>query len=247
MEEIRRIQAEDPLTIKRARILRSYRDQNDHIAESNSRNGYYTPLGRYRRQVQLIRAKNKSDLDRARFVLKSKWIIPAGPDRQKLGCPTAKSIDSIGEPKVETPDSIGIHDPYKKRKRSEGTTETKVNSIQTRSEKLNKNWSLSSDGLVLFKNRIYIPAAANLRQTLMELYHDDPLAGHFGERRTTELIKMNFHWEGIDEEVKSYIKACAICQGVKTPRHLPYGKLNSLPIPIRPWSELTMDFITGLP
>ena len=31
------------------------------------------------------------------------------------------------------------------------------------------------------------------------------------------------------------------------PRHKPYGKLKSLPVPERPWQEVSLDFITQLP
>ena len=31
------------------------------------------------------------------------------------------------------------------------------------------------------------------------------------------------------------------------PRHKPYGKLEPLPIPERPWQEVSLDFITQLP
>ena len=118
--------------------------------------------------------------------------------------PIAKSSKWMANSRVGRPAIMRSHDPHFKQNRSEGTTE---------------NWSLSSDGLVLFKKRLYIPPAAKLRQTLLELHHDDPLAGHFGERRTSELLKMNFHWERIDQEVKDYVKGCAICQSVASPRH----------------------------
>src|SRR5438552_19125247 len=48
-------------------------------------------------------------------------------------------------------------------------------------------------------------------------------------------------------EVKEYVKTCDICQRTKTPRHKPYGEIQSLPKPSKPWSDITMDFITGLP
>ena len=31
------------------------------------------------------------------------------------------------------------------------------------------------------------------------------------------------------------------------PRHKPYGKLEPLPVPKRPWQEVSLDFITQLP
>jgi hypothetical protein len=110
-----------------------------------------------------------------------------------------------------------------------------------------KGWGINSEGLVTFRDRLYIPSAENLRQTLLNLYHDDPLAGHFGRARTEELLKRKFHWINIHSDVNEYVKGCTVCQGAAAPRHRPYGKLESLPIPSRPFAELTMDFITGLP
>ena len=34
---------------------------------------------------------------------------------------------------------------------------------------------------------------------------------------------------------------------MKTPRHRPYGELQSLPISKQPWESVSMDMITGLP
>src|SRR6266404_7038738 len=47
--------------------------------------------------------------------------------------------------------------------------------------------------------------------------------------------------------VKDYMASCATCARVKSPRHKPYGKLKQLPIPSRPWSSISMDFIEQLP
>src|SRR5258705_8793355 len=47
--------------------------------------------------------------------------------------------------------------------------------------------------------------------------------------------------------VKDYVASCATCAHAKSPRHKPYGKLKQLPIPSRPWSSISMDFIEQLP
>ena len=40
---------------------------------------------------------------------------------------------------------------------------------------------------------------------------------------------------------------CDIYSRSKNPRHRPYGLLQLLPIPKRPWSSVSMDFIINLP
>jgi transposase InsO family protein len=110
-----------------------------------------------------------------------------------------------------------------------------------------KNWHVDANGLLRFKNRLYVPASAKLRQKIISLYHDDRLAGHFGRSRTEELLKRKFHWINLQDDVAEYVQECQICQGAAVPKHRPYGKLETLPIPSRPFEELSMDFITGLP
>jgi hypothetical protein len=110
-----------------------------------------------------------------------------------------------------------------------------------------KGWSIGPEGLLRFKQRIYIPAGSNLRNTLISIHHDDPLAGHFGHTRTLELIKRKYHWPNVHIDVAEYVRDCQICQGVTAKRHKPYGKLQPLPIPSRPFAEISMDFVTGLP
>lgn len=110
-----------------------------------------------------------------------------------------------------------------------------------------KHWSIDSEKLLCYKNRLYIPVEGKLRRKLIELHHDEQLAGHFGRTRTEELLKRKFYWEKLPKDVREYVETCPICQGVKAPRHRPYGELQSLPIPYRPFAELSMDFITGLP
>jgi transposase InsO family protein len=110
-----------------------------------------------------------------------------------------------------------------------------------------KGWSVGPEGLLRFRDRIYIPAGNNLRQELLSIHHDDPLAGHFGRTRTLELVKRKYHWPNIDRDVAEYVQDCQVCQGVTAKRHKPYGELHPLPIPKRPWAEISMDFITGLP
>ena len=51
----------------------------------------------------------------------------------------------------------------------------------------------------------------------------------------------------MDTDVQDYVKTCPICQGKAISTHKPYGKLHPLPVPTRPWRDISVDWITGLP
>ena len=114
---------------------------------------------------------------------------------------------------------------------------------QTRSQA----WALDSEGLLRHNDRLYVPGDSAVREELISKCHDDPLAGHFGAAKTHELLTRKYYWNGSLKDVTEYCQTCDICQRTKAPRHRPYGELSSLPVAVRPWKELSMDFITGLP
>jgi hypothetical protein len=51
----------------------------------------------------------------------------------------------------------------------------------------------------------------------------------------------------METDVKQYADTCATCAKFKSCMHKPYGKLQSLPAPTKPWTDILLDFITGLP
>ena len=108
-------------------------------------------------------------------------------------------------------------------------------------------WHFDEHGLLRCGQRVYVPAQEAVIQELLKRHHDDPLAGHFGVDKTTELTGRKFYWPTMNQDVKEYIDSCDICQRTKTKRHRPYGELKALPMPSRPWKEISMDFITDLP
>jgi hypothetical protein len=127
---------------------------------------------------------------------------------------------------------------------------TAINSRKTRTREQatqHGQWHLREDGLLYHLHRLYVPDNEALRSELFACFHEDPLAGHFGEKRTLELIQRHYHWPKIENYIGRRVATCARCQFANARRHRPYGKLQPLPAPEGPWQELTMDFITDLP
>jgi len=104
-----------------------------------------------------------------------------------------------------------------------------------------------SEGQLKFQGHLYVPNQEILHLQVIHNHHDHPVAGHFGEVRTSELICCNSHWPGLRQMVKDYVASCAMCACAKSLRHKPYRKLKQLLIPSQPWSSISMDFIEQLP
>ena len=107
-------------------------------------------------------------------------------------------------------------------------------------------WTVT-DGLLFLDNRIYVPDAPGLRLRVLQFKHDHPLAGHFGQNKTLELIRREYSWPNMRSFIKDYCNSCSVCKRAKAPRHKPYGLLRQLPIPAQPWNSISMDFIEHLP
>ena len=69
-----------------------------------------------------------------------------------------------------------------------------------------------------------------------------------GIAKTAAKVKQQgYDFPRLKERVKEVLKACDTCARAKSARHKPYGLLQPLPVAKRPWSSVTMDFITKLP
>ncbi|XP_077429679.1 uncharacterized protein LOC144056607 [Vanacampus margaritifer] len=94
-------------------------------------------------------------------------------------------------------------------------------------------------------NRLFVPE--QLRPQVIHWGHTSLLSCHPGVRRTIYAISRRFWWPSMEPEVREYIEACSVCARNKTSTRSRMGLLQPLPIPSRPWAEISLDFVTGLP
>jgi transposase InsO family protein len=85
------------------------------------------------------------------------------------------------------------------------------------------------------------------QEAIIRQHHDDPLHGHPGVTRTMELIRRNYDFENMKDKITSYIKKCADCHKNKHSTHAQYGEMQPMELPTKPWEDISMDFVTGLP
>ncbi|SNX81296.1 related to Gag-pol polyprotein [Melanopsichium pennsylvanicum] len=87
----------------------------------------------------------------------------------------------------------------------------------------------------------------HLRYMVMTQCYDGIKAGHMGQDATLNLARRHYWWPGMAAWVADYVASCPVCARYKTPRHKPYGLLQPLSTPERPWGSISLDFIEGLP
>jgi hypothetical protein len=103
-------------------------------------------------------------------------------------------------------------------------------------------------GLVIkWGSRIVVPKDKELRSLLISEFHDSKYAGHFGMSRTRVAVGRMFWWKSPARDVAKFVSTCVACQRNKARCHKPYGLLQPLPVPEKPWHTVTFDFIVKLP
>ncbi len=116
--------------------------------------------------------------------------------------------------------------------------------MKLRSDGLPEGWE-DIEQVLYYQGLPYVPKV--IHSGLISRHHNDPLAGHFGIKKTRELIARKYYWPTLQRDVEAYIKGCDVCLASKLVRHKPYGDLQLLPVPTHQWKNLSIDFVTGLP
>ena len=101
------------------------------------------------------------------------------------------------------------------------------------------------DGLLWFEGLLYVPTS--VREQVLQAFHDGPVVGHPGTTKMLQLVQKRFFFPRMRHAVEEYVRKCAVCRRSKHDRHQPYGLLQALPVPTRPWQSVAMDFIVKLP
>jgi hypothetical protein len=86
--------------------------------------------------------------------------------------------------------------------------------------------------------RKYVPL--DVRDQLIRWAHALPSSGHPGVKRTVGSLRGRYWWPTLVRDVKVYVSSCSVLTQSKAPR-------QPLPVPQRPWSHLSVDFLTDLP
>ncbi|WVZ85409.1 LOW QUALITY PROTEIN: hypothetical protein U9M48_032344 [Paspalum notatum var. saurae] len=102
-----------------------------------------------------------------------------------------------------------------------------------------------NEGFVFRANRLCIPVGS-VRLLLMQEAHGGGLMGHFGVKKTQDVLSTHFFWPRMKRDVERFVARCTTCHKAKS-RLNPHGLYMPLPVPSTPWEDISMDFVLGLP
>lgn len=80
----------------------------------------------------------------------------------------------------------------------------------------------------------------------LSVYHDDPMAGHYGSDKTYQRIARRYYWKGMRKFVEAYVKNCIMCQRYKPSNLKPAGLLQTTAVNQR-FETLSFDLFGPLP
>ena len=103
---------------------------------------------------------------------------------------------------------------------------------------------MEEDGLLIHKNRIYVPISGELRNLVLKEMHNVPYIGHPNYQKIIAAVRSQLFWPGMKRDVVDYIARCMECQRVKVEHRHPTGLLQPLPIPKKKWEVIAIDVIT---
>src|ERR1051325_2149913 len=94
------------------------------------------------------------------------------------------------------------------------------------------------------KNSFIRVVKTNELDSVLYMFHDDPLGGHFATDSMFNKIRTRYYWPQMYEDIKKYVKSCDSCQRRGRSR-----KNNLLhPIPVHsPFYQIGIDIVGPLP
>ncbi|CAA7031690.1 unnamed protein product [Microthlaspi erraticum] len=101
---------------------------------------------------------------------------------------------------------------------------------------------LLQDGFIFRDTKFCIPSCSWRLKIIQELHGE----GHMGRDRTLQLVTESYFWPSVRRDVARFVERCVVCQLSKGTANNG-GLYMPLPVPTQPWTDISMDFVLGLP
>ena len=103
-----------------------------------------------------------------------------------------------------------------------------------------------SNGKLQRKGKLVVGQDNSMKQELLLHFHASSSTGHSGVYTVKRLAAV-VYWKGMWKDVREFVRTCSTCQCYKPENRPTLGLLQPLPMPAGVFTNITMDFIGGLP
>ena len=176
------------------------------------------------------------------------------PGKQNKADPLSRCPD-YDKGAEDNKDTVALPDSLFVRVMEITALEQQIDDLQKQNQKLLESWKKKHD-LYQDKWKVWWRAGSKviltdqgMYRTLIQQYHDLPMAAHPGTWKTSQILRRDYWWPSLGKDMEDYIRGCATCQATKAITHC-----NVPPIaPIGPGEDntpflcITVDFIMKLP
>ncbi|GJS74946.1 RNA-directed DNA polymerase [Tanacetum coccineum] len=101
------------------------------------------------------------------------------------------------------------------------------------------------DGYLFKGDRLCI-TKTSLRSQLIKEIHAGGLSALLGRDKTIASVESRFSWPQLKRVVGAFVKRCVVCRKGKS-KAQNTSLYMSLPVPKKPWWDISMNFVLGLP
>lgn len=98
------------------------------------------------------------------------------------------------------------------------------------------------EGFLFKGNQLCVPNGS-LRLKIIQEVHNE---GHLGHDKMLQLAMGSYFWPSMRQEVARFVGGCRVCQ-ISKGSATNAGLYMPLPIPSKPWTNISMDFLLRLP
>lgn len=75
---------------------------------------------------------------------------------------------------------------------------------------------LIHNGLLFYKGMLHLESHCSLKSQILHFVHSSPIAGHSGFLKSFQRAKKDFFWQGMQADLKVFIKECDVFQIIKS-------------------------------
>ena len=93
------------------------------------------------------------------------------------------------------------------------------------------DYHLTANGLVRFRDRIFVPDSSELKKVILMAFHAKPYSGHPGYQKTLRTMNKFYYWLNLKRDIAEFVARCLDCQEVKAKCKHPGGLLQPIAIP----------------